>query len=202
MTAILETGPNGVGRTKSASIEEWGNLKEYPGYQISTWGNLRSMPRAGKRDATLLAQREHWGIMTVRPRVGGRSTERRVDDLVLETFVGPRPNRNVRPRHQNGDDLDNHLWNLVWGTEETGPARRRPRTTIATPSNRRTTKATKRTKKPISAPEVPASGVEKWEVYHSEGMVATIRPDGIYLPTPVSPEQWPAFLRLINSIQL
>lgn len=45
----------------------------------------------------------------------GRS-DRYVHHLVLETFVGPRP-EGMEARHLNGDYSDNRLQNLAWGTK-------------------------------------------------------------------------------------
>lgn len=39
-----------------------------------------------------------------------------IHTLVLETYVGPRPN-DMGCRHLNGDPIDNRLENLCWGTQ-------------------------------------------------------------------------------------
>ena len=40
--------------------------------------------------------------------------KRMVAELVLETFVGPKPSRKHRPAHLNGDKQDNRAVNLAW----------------------------------------------------------------------------------------
>lgn len=53
------------------------------------------------------------------PRIGlhrnGVRKMARVHVLVLEAFVGPRPD-GLEGRHKNGDHTDNRLENLEWGT--------------------------------------------------------------------------------------
>lgn len=48
--------------------------------------------------------------------VDGTFKQRRIHQLVLESFVGPRPNTDSVVRHLNGDPVDNRIENLVWGT--------------------------------------------------------------------------------------
>lgn len=45
----------------------------------------------------------------------GKRTEKFVHHVVLETFVGPRP-EGMEARHLNGNHSDNRLRNLAWGT--------------------------------------------------------------------------------------
>ncbi len=47
----------------------------------------------------------------------GRSAQIRIHVLVLETFVGPRP-EGLICRHLDGNPLNNHVNNLRWGTAE------------------------------------------------------------------------------------
>lgn len=48
--------------------------------------------------------------------VDGRPKLRLVHQLVLEAFVGPRPDEAMGVRHLNDDPTDNTLGNLAWGT--------------------------------------------------------------------------------------
>lgn len=48
---------------------------------------------------------------------GGKYHTFRVHQLVLGTFVGPRP-EGMQCRHLNGNPADNRLCNLAWGTPE------------------------------------------------------------------------------------
>lgn len=47
----------------------------------------------------------------------GRGFRKKVHHLVLETFVGPRPENGIA-RHLNDNPLDNRLSNLKWGNQK------------------------------------------------------------------------------------
>jgi hypothetical protein len=92
--------------------ERWLPVPGYDGrYYVSDRGEVRSHVRKATR---LLAQ-------TSRSQAGYRGVSlgirnpRYVHVLVLEAFVGPRPHGAV-VRHLNGDNQDNRLENLAWGT--------------------------------------------------------------------------------------
>jgi predicted XRE-type DNA-binding protein len=96
-------------------------LAQWPGYGIDTLGNLWSRKRVGHRGGLINA----WRPMTVRPsRYGymlvdisheGRTVQKLVHRLVLETFVGPCP-ENMECCHRDGDATNNRLDNLRWDT--------------------------------------------------------------------------------------
>jgi hypothetical protein len=48
-----------------------------------------------------------------------------VHDLVMTTFVGPRPPEMDEVRHLDGNEGNNHLSNLCWGTREQNAADKR-----------------------------------------------------------------------------
>lgn len=96
------------------------NLKPIPnyyGYYADDSGRIYSYRSGTQR---LLSQRIHKGYYRVNLKnnksKSGFSTEP-VHKLVLETFVGIRPNGMVC-RHLNGNSLDNRLLNLCWGTPQ------------------------------------------------------------------------------------
>ena len=65
----------------------------------------------GSRGNPLKTRLNHRGYLRVNP--GGQPTQ--VHRLILEAFVGPRP-EGMQCRHLNGDKTDNRIANLCWGT--------------------------------------------------------------------------------------
>ncbi|KAF5069667.1 HNH endonuclease [anaerobic digester metagenome] len=90
-------------------------IPNYDGYYASDTGWIYSYRSGGQR---ILSQRIHKGYYRVnlknKKSKSGFSTEP-VHKLVLETFVGARP-EGMLCRHLNGNALDNRLINLCWGT--------------------------------------------------------------------------------------
>lgn len=98
----------------------WKPILGYNGhYEVSDCGDVRSLGRIDPRGRVvrprLLSAGNRPYARVVLMRDGQRS-ERTVHSLVLEAFVGPRPEGFVC-RHLNGDSRDNSLGNLAWGTQ-------------------------------------------------------------------------------------
>jgi hypothetical protein len=103
--------------------EEWRAVKGYEDhYEVSSLGRVRSLPRivvrrgkpmrcAGKILECNVTSTSGPGYPVV--RIGNRTTN--VHRLVLETFVGPRP-EGCEACHCNGVRTDNRLANLRWDT--------------------------------------------------------------------------------------
>lgn len=106
------------------------NWKQYPHdkrYEVSDAGRVRSVPRTQvyTRKSGKVITRKHAGRMIRECQSGwcglyrhvslGAGRLRLVHVLVLETFVGPRPEGN-EARHLNGVHHDNRLCNLAWGS--------------------------------------------------------------------------------------
>ena len=104
--------------------ERWLPVVRWEGrYEVSDQGNVRSLwaPNGPRRLPRALKQRVHApapdGRMVVQLHDGRhrRPETRLVHHLVLEAFVGPRPD-GQETRHGPGWALDNRLVNLCWGT--------------------------------------------------------------------------------------
>ena len=99
-------------------LENW---KEIPGFEgrylISDNGVIRSLPRKGVGNSKrpISASLAHGGYARVVLLKDGKRYNKMIHALVLEAFVGPRP-EGALVRHLNGDRTDNRLENLAWGT--------------------------------------------------------------------------------------
>lgn len=106
-------------------IEGWLPVVGYEGsYEVSELGRVRSLDRTVEgrrgpqriRGKVLVAVRDvRLGHQLVNVCSDGKQRTRYVHQLVLEAFVGPRPDGMVC-RHLNGDPTDNRIINLRWGT--------------------------------------------------------------------------------------
>jgi len=106
-------------------MEEWRDVKGYEGfYQVSSEGRVRSIVRmlpsaieAGIRKQKQILKfgsNKHGRLQVVLCREG--STKRaQVHTLVLEAFVGPKP-EGMECLHDDNDYTNNRPGNLKWGT--------------------------------------------------------------------------------------
>jgi hypothetical protein len=106
-------------------IEEWKPVVGYEGvYEVSTFGRVKSLGRWVRANSGWRKTE----VCYFSPSLSGRSKkykrvllrnpdkQRPVHQLVLEAFVGPRP-ENCEVRHLDGDPSNNRLDNLAWGTK-------------------------------------------------------------------------------------
>lgn len=100
---------------------EWRAVRGYAGYyEVSSCGQVRSLDRTCTDGhvyrGRLLKQRPNVkGYLRVALSFGCKTVSRSVHSLVLEAFVGKRPDGH-ETRHLNGIKSDNRLENLQWGT--------------------------------------------------------------------------------------
>jgi hypothetical protein len=88
----------------------------YPGYFASEGGKIFSVrPWHNKTDLREIKGSITGGYRKVGLRRGGKSHVCLVHQLVLFTFVGPRP-KGMLGLHGMGGQLDNRVVNLYWGT--------------------------------------------------------------------------------------
>jgi hypothetical protein len=101
------------------TAERWLRIPGHEGYEVSDLGRVRSVDRTiMRRDGK--PKRCRGQILKpmvpegyARVRLGGQW--RSVHQLVLEAFVGPRPD-GMQVCHVDGVSTNNHLENLRWGT--------------------------------------------------------------------------------------
>lgn len=87
--------------------EIWKVVPGYENYEVSDQGQVRN-----RRTSRLLTPTGAYAGLAL-----GRARKVRVHTLVLEAFIGPRP-EGQQCRHMNGDKRDNRLSNLRWGTSQ------------------------------------------------------------------------------------
>jgi len=105
------------------STETWRPIPGYEGaYEASDHGRIRSLPPTGRHS------RRHGIVLKPSPRpdsghlrvvliAGGKRRTRYVHDLVLRSFVGAPP-EGTEACHGDGNESNNHLSNLRWGTHQ------------------------------------------------------------------------------------
>jgi hypothetical protein len=102
------------------------NIPGFPGYQIGDDGSFWSLWEQGGRGhgwrigttrrPTATAVRRNGYIQATLHR-NGKRIPRRIHQLVLLAFAGPCPDGH-EGRHLDGNQKNNHLDNLAWGTKK------------------------------------------------------------------------------------
>jgi hypothetical protein len=92
-------------------MEEWREIRFYPGYSVSTHGRVRN-DDTGRMMTLMVNQR---GIVNVGLTRSRQQQRLSVAVLVADAFV-PRPIRESfnSPINLNGDRFDNRVENLLW----------------------------------------------------------------------------------------
>jgi hypothetical protein len=106
------------GRSALLPAEKFREVPCFPGYRVSSLGRVQSRHAPGggplRDEWSDLSQRAHaGGRRTVQLRSRGRSGARLVAELVLEAFVGPRP-EGQEVRFVDGDPSNVRLDNVRW----------------------------------------------------------------------------------------
>ena len=92
----------------------------FPDYAITKDGRVWSKPRISLRNYSIGGRwikqtKTGFGHLMVSLCRNGKVYQKLVHQLVLDAFVGPRPD-GMECRHLNGNPQDNRLDNLKWGT--------------------------------------------------------------------------------------
>lgn len=107
------------------NVERWLPIVTYEGYyEVSDLGGVRSVDRTVRRidgvvqtikGALLSPMTDNDGRRVISLYKNNKRTARKVHQLVLEAFVGPRPD-GMEGCHNNGNPSDNRVENLRWDT--------------------------------------------------------------------------------------
>ena len=87
----------------------------FPNYEVSDCGKVFSLNYNGTNKRKEMAQNKNKadGRLCCCMRSNGKTFMKKVHQLVLEAFVGPRPPGMIAC-HNDGNHLNNHLSNLRW----------------------------------------------------------------------------------------
>lgn len=102
-------------------VEIWKKIDGFSYYEVSNFGKIRSWKgrgQYGKKLSEPILKKTFVGIdgyPFVKLQQNGKRTNYRIHKLVLEAFVGKRPNR-MQARHLDGNRSNNDINNLKWGT--------------------------------------------------------------------------------------
>ena len=96
-------------------MEIWKNIKQYPGYQVSTLGRIKSFRQA--KEGRILKPKISAGYAGIDFRKDGRSHYGLVHRIVLSTFSPVDGWENLTVNHKDGNCLNNSLENLEWLTQ-------------------------------------------------------------------------------------
>lgn len=119
---------------------EFRDIQGFPGYKIGNDGTVWTCKKRGGRKQWFMS--DEWTIMELRLtsrgylRVGLRQNGKchwiTVASLVLEAFVGPRPEGHVVRHFPDGTRTNNRLSNLQWSTQSENLADRQVHGTEST----------------------------------------------------------------------
>lgn len=94
------------------------HLEAAPGYEVTRDGRVFSFSSNwrgyGRREMSQTLNSD--GYPSVRLMIGGKRVSRSVHRLVALAFLPSRPSADHEIRHLDGNKINNHVANLVWGT--------------------------------------------------------------------------------------
>lgn len=95
-------------------IENWKNVKKFPGYFVSDQGRVSSTRRGYFKVLVIASNADNYGVVTLYNK--RRQLTVSVHLLVANHFLGRKPTEVHEVNHINGIKLDNRLENLEWMT--------------------------------------------------------------------------------------
>jgi hypothetical protein len=115
-----EAAAAAVAAPVESAPEVWKAIPEFEGlYEASNLGRIRSLPRKTRTGSLggriLRGDISKHGYSRVTLSRDGKSTRHLLHRLVLLAFIGS-PSASHEARHLNGDNKDNRIANLAWGT--------------------------------------------------------------------------------------
>lgn len=102
----------------------------FPNYSVTTEGSIFTKRRKGSPGGALRPT-FYSGYYYVCLHKNGKQRTHTVHRLVLETFIGPRP-EGMQCRYLDGDSANNKLNNLCWGTQKENEADKVKHGTVCT----------------------------------------------------------------------
>lgn len=91
--------------------ERFKKLPDFP-YEVSEFGSVRRLP--SRRPLRSYVDRDGYKCFVLHK--SGKRYAFKAHQLVLFTFVGPKPEKDSVTRHLDGDPSNNHFSNLTWGS--------------------------------------------------------------------------------------
>ena len=117
MGKVDEQDPSDLQRGCITTGEVWVPIQDAPDYRVSTLGTIQRLVKG--KYVTLVPRKCNHNQMYRSVYVAGNKKRggRFVHRLVIESFIGPRP-EGMECLHKNGIGYDNRLCNLRWGTRQ------------------------------------------------------------------------------------
>lgn len=104
---------------QQTAVEEWRGIKDFPWYEVSNMGHVRKIKHTCSHDTSSLFKNLtgtlRKGYRAIEFKVLGHAVWKSIHVLVLENFVGQRPEGYVA-HHKDTDILNNKDANLEWVT--------------------------------------------------------------------------------------
>lgn len=127
-----------VGRAVSANGETWKDVPSFPDYEVSSFGRVRSKERTawnghGYHVLKTRIMKPHLnrkGYYYVKLRKEGKTYTRETHRLVLKAFKGEPSTSHLVSRHLDGNNKNNHISNLEWGTRKENSADQKKHGTV------------------------------------------------------------------------